>query len=275
MIAMAGSPGALFDFDPRAAEYARHRKVHPGVVDELVASGLFAPGTRVLDVGCGTGNYAAALTAATNCRVSGVDPSSRMLDQARDAAPWQSLAQASAESLPFAGDAFDVVMSTDVIHHIGDRNAYFQEAVRVLRPAGQLVTVTDSHADIRRRRPLSSHFPESVALELHRYPPVPRLLAEMSRAGFVAPRLVEVSYEYHLDDIQAYRDRAFSSLHLIEEEAFRRGIGRLEADLARGPIPCLSLYTIIWGTAPGVLSALQERCHVGCADTENVSFCVL
>jgi hypothetical protein len=122
----------------------------------------------------------------------------------------------------------------------------------VLRPSGDIVTVTDSHDDIARRRPLSSHFPQTVAIELQRYPPVPGLLTEMSRAGFVEPRLVQVSHEYDLDDIAAYRDRAFSSLLLIDEEAFRDGISRLEADLARGPIPAVSLYTIIWGTAPSV-----------------------
>jgi ubiquinone/menaquinone biosynthesis C-methylase UbiE len=252
MTTMAGTRKPILDFDTRASEYARHRKVHPGVLDQLLASDLFVPRTRVLDVGCGTGNYAAALTAATSCRVSGVDPSRRMLDWARDAAPWESLMRGSAESLPFGDDSFDVVMSTDVIHHIGDRDAYFREAVRVLRPGGHVVTVTDSHDSILRRRPLSSHFPETVAIELRRYPPVSRLLQEMASAGFVESRLAEVSRDYELDDIQAYRDRAFSSLLLIEVEAFRRGVARLEADLARGPVPCVSLYTVIWGALPGV-----------------------
>jgi ubiquinone/menaquinone biosynthesis C-methylase UbiE len=251
MIAMAEHNQDRLDYDGRAAEFARHRRVHPEVLRQLLASGLFGPKTRVLDVGCGTGNYAAALTSATGCLVSGVDPSQRMLDWARGAAPWEFLEQSNAESLPFANDSFDVVLSTDVIHHIRDRDAYFREAARLLRPAGLIVTVTDSHDNISRRRPLSSHFPETVSIELQRYPPVPRLLDEMARAGFVEPRLVEVSRDYDLDDIQAYRDRAFSSLLLIEEEAFRRGISRLEADLARGPIPCRSLYTMIWGTRPG------------------------
>jgi SAM-dependent methyltransferase len=252
MTTMTGSRWRNLDFDQRASEYARHRTIHPGVVNELVESGFFTPKTRVLDVGCGTGNYAAALTKATGCRVSGVDPSQRMLDRARDAAPWESLVQGKAETLPFRDDAFDVVMSTDVIHHIRDRDAYFREAARVLSPGGHIVTVTDSHETIPRRRPLSSHFPETISIELQRYPPVPRLLEEMARAGFVETHVVEVSRDYDLDDIQAFRDRAFSSLLLIEDDAFRRGIDRLEAELARGPIPCVSLYTVIWGESPGV-----------------------
>jgi ubiquinone/menaquinone biosynthesis C-methylase UbiE len=251
MIVMAEQTQNQIDYDRHATEFALHRKIHPDVIGELLASGLFRPETSVLDVGCGTGNYAAALAAATSCRFSGVDPSPRMLDSARAAAPWESLALSGAESLPFGDDAFDFVLSTDVIHHVRDRDAYFREAARVLRPGGHLVTVTDSHDTIPRRRPLSSHFPETVTVELQRYPPVSRLLQEMARAGFVEPRLVEVCRDYDLDDIQAYRDRAFSSLVLIEEEAFRRGIHRLEADLARGPIPCVSLYTMIWGQLPG------------------------
>ena len=222
------------------------------MVEALIASGLVGSESRVLDVGCGTGNYAAVLTRATNCRISGIDPSANMLDRARDAAPWESLSQGFAENLPFEVGTFDVVMTTDVIHHVRDRAAYFREAVRVLRPGGHIVTVTDSHDDVPRRRPLSSHFPETVDVELRRYPPVPLLLSELADAGFGELRLSHVEHAYELADIQPYRDQAFSSLHVIDEGAFRRGIGRLEADLARGPIPCISLYTIIWGTKPGV-----------------------
>jgi ubiquinone/menaquinone biosynthesis C-methylase UbiE len=240
------------DYDLRAESFARHRDVHPGVVQALLGSGFIGAETRVLDVGCGTGNYAHALASLSGCRMSGVDPSAEMLARARDATGWDALLLGKAEALPFADDAFDLVMSTDVIHHVGDRGAYFREAARVLRPGGHIVTVTDSHDDLALRRPLTSHFPETLVVEHKRYPPVERLLAEMASAGLAEPRLDAVSLEYELTDIQAYRERAFSSLLLIDEAAFQRGLARLKADLQQGPVSALSLYTIIWGTLPQI-----------------------
>ena len=252
MSVMAEPNPFQLDFDGRVEEFVRHRRVHPEVLRQLLNIGLLGPETWALDVGCGTGNDAAALSEATGCRMSGIDPSAQMLDYARSVAPWESLTQGIAELLPFADASFDLVMSTDVIHHVRDRDAYFHEAARVLRRGGHIVTVTDSHDDIPLRQPLSSHFPETVSIELRRYPPVPKLLAEMSRAGFVESHVVEATHAYELIDIRAYRERAFSSLLLIDDDAFGRGVARLEADLAREPIPCVSRYTLIWGTLPDV-----------------------
>jgi ubiquinone/menaquinone biosynthesis C-methylase UbiE len=259
MLSVSPEQRASLDYDRRAETYARHRGVHPGVVHAFVGSGLFSSETRVLDVGCGTGNYASVLSSATGCRMTGVEPSAKMVNLARGAAPWESLVQGNAEHLPFDDGSFDVVMSTDVIHHIGDRNAYFREAARVLRPGGHLATVTDSHEDLARRRPLTSHFPETLAIELRRYPPIDCLLVEMAAAGFVESRVETVMHEYELTDLQAFRDRAYSSLLLISEDAFQRGLSRLEADLARGPVPSVSLYTLAWGSSPASRRAAEER----------------
>jgi ubiquinone/menaquinone biosynthesis C-methylase UbiE len=247
--AMPGAPSTI-DYAAAAASYARHREIHLGVLAELVAHGEIGSESRVLDVGCGTGNYARSLVSVTGCRVSGVEPSARMRDRAISATAWEALLEARAEQLPFPDATFDLVMSTDVIHHVSDRNAYFAEAARVLRPGGHVVTVTDSHDDIRRRRPLSSHFPETVPVELARYPSIAALATEMERAGFVAQQTVEVARDYQLTDSQPYRDRAYSSLLLIDDAAFQRGLARLESALALGPIPCVSLYTLLWGTIP-------------------------
>src|SRR3954466_4228186 len=113
------------EYDSRAEAYARHRRGHPHAVNEIIATASIGPATRLLDVGCGTGNYAAELSERCGCRVSGVDPSAAMLENASEATPWEALFVGAAESLPFPDATFDVVISTDVIHHVGDRNAYF------------------------------------------------------------------------------------------------------------------------------------------------------
>ena len=251
MSTVVDTRAAGIDYNAHAAGYARHRVVNPRVVAALIAQTPITANSDVLDVGCGTGNYAAALVTATGCRISGIDPSPKMLDVARSAVSWQQLREGRAERLPFADRSFDLVMTTDVIHHVRDRAAFFGEAARVLRLGGRIVTVTDSDDDIRGRRPLSSHFPETVEIELRRYPPLSTLMAELDAAGFSAMRTTRVAFDYDLESIDAYRGRAFSSLLLIDDAAFARGIARLEAELARGPVRCRSLYTLLWGTWPG------------------------
>jgi hypothetical protein len=119
----------------------------------------------------------------------------------------------------------------------------------VLAPGGRNCTATDSEDDILRRRPLSSHFPETIPHELDRYPSIGTLRAGMAAAGFGEIHTTHVELEYELSDLQPYRDRAYSSLHLISGEAVERGIARLESELESGPVPALSLYTLVWGIA--------------------------
>ncbi len=236
------------DYEAAAAAYARNRAVHPGVVADLSREAGLHAGSRVLDVGCGTGNYARALQETTGCAISGIEPSDQMRQRAGGAAPWTALAAGSAEVLPFPDAAFDLVYSTDVIHHVGDRAAYFAEVTRVLAPGGKIATVTDSREDIARRRPLSNYFPESVAIEERRYPTIETLHAEMTAAGLTGIHETHVELEYPLTDILGYRERAYSSLLLIPDDALARGLARLEKDLLAGPISALSLYTLVWGT---------------------------
>lgn len=247
------------NYDSLAAAYARNRHVHPGVLGALVITGQLSSDSHVLEVGCGTGNYAISLHEATDCRGAGIDPSAEMLAVARSRTHALYFRQGRAESLPFTPPGFDLIFSVDVIHHLTDRPAFFREAARLLRPGGRLCTVTDSAEDIRRRRPLSSHFPETVTVELARYPRIEALQQEMAGAGFTHTWTEATELPYLLSDIQGYRERAYSSLHLIPDEAFRQGIERMEQALTIGPIDALSLYTLVWGE----LGAQGDRTDLG------------
>jgi ubiquinone/menaquinone biosynthesis C-methylase UbiE len=238
------------DYDRIAAEYARHRQVHPGVFRALAEA--TPPTSRVLEVGCGTGNYIIALHAQTGCTCAGVDPSPEMLAQARarPGAARIDLRSGSAEQLDHPAASFDLIFSVDVIHHVRDRPAAYRQAHRVLGSGGRICTVTDSEWIIRHRQPLSTYFSDTVAPELARYPRIPALRAMMAEAGFDEITTHTVEWSYETDDIQIYRDKAYSALHLISEDAFQRGIARMERDLAQGPLLCTPRYTLLWGTRP-------------------------
>jgi SAM-dependent methyltransferase len=235
------------NYDTLATAYARNRSVHPGVLAGLVETGAVTDASHILEVGCGTGNYLIALHEATGCRGAGIDPSSEMLAVARSRTDALYFRQGRAEALPFTPPGFDLIFSVDVIHHVEERVAFFREAARLLRPGGRLCTVTDSAEDIRRRVPLSSHFPETVGVELTRYPAIETLQAEMAGVGFASIRTETTEQPYPLTNIQGYQERAYSSLHLIPDDAFQRGIARMEQKLQAGPIAALSLYTLVWG----------------------------
>ncbi len=70
----------------------------------------------------------------------------------------------------------------------------------------------------------------------------------MEQVGFGQVTEELVKFHYQLTDVQAYQDKAFSALHLIPEDAFQRGIERMERDLRSRPIPCVSRYVLLWGT---------------------------
>ncbi len=240
---------AVNDYDQMASEYAQHRHVNPVVLQKLANSGL-CPTSNVLEVGCGTGNYLAGLEAAAGCQCWGIDPSRQMLAKARAQSRSICFMIGRAEQMNLPQDFFDLVFSVDVVHHLTEHTAYFREAQRVLRPGGKVCTVTDSEDLIRRRSLHTAYFPETVEIDLARYPNMNELRKWMECAGFVNIVEEDAAFAYHRTDMQAFRDKAFSVLHLISEEAFRKGLQRMEQALRAGPIPCVWRYVLLWGTKP-------------------------
>ena len=238
---------ATMDYDDMASKYATSRMAVPPVLDALVGGSGIDTTSRVLEVGCGTGNYIMGLKMRTGATCLGLDPSCGMISHIHAPIATVETVQGFAEQLPFLGDFFDLVFSVDVVHHLDDLTRYLAEANRVLVDGGILCTVTQSERLIRDRVPLTTYFPETVGPELERYPSKEILRREMVSAGFHYMMEEVVAWPYELRDASPYRARAFSCLHLIPDEAFQRGLARMEADLERGPLPCVARYLLLWG----------------------------
>ncbi len=239
------------DYDLTASEYAAHRQIHEGVLRELGDRGGLEPGARVLEVGSGPGSYISSLASNRGCLAYGLDPSAGMLAHARARPEPVAWVRGRAEELCFTASSFDLIFSVDVIHHVAGKPAFYREAARVVRPGGRICTVTDSEEIIRRREILSGYFPETVAIELDRYPSMAQLKAWQANAGLEECEVVIVEQPSDLTSAQSFRDKVYSSLHLISEGAWLAGLERLEHDLEKGPISSTVRYACIWSRKPG------------------------
>lgn len=105
----------------------------------IVRAAGIGPGSRVLDVGCGSGEFLALLRAA-GARPVGADPATAMVEIARRTGA--EVVRAGIEELPFAAASFDVATAVNALQFADDTTAALRELARVVGPGG-LVAVSN------------------------------------------------------------------------------------------------------------------------------------
>jgi arsenite methyltransferase len=151
----SGSVGSLNDPDAvrkqytdetglvaRASLYAETTGPFAGdVAFDAVAEAVPA---RVLEVGCGTGWFAARVRRELAAEVVAIDQSPRMVELAR--AQGLDARVGDVQDLPFDDGEFDVVVCNWTLYHLQDLERGLAEIARVLRPGGRFA-VSDVIAD--------------------------------------------------------------------------------------------------------------------------------
>lgn len=128
---------AVHGFERVAGTYDRARPDYPPAAVEHLRTELdLRPGTRVLDLGAGTGKLTVAL-AASGASVTAVEPIRGMLDELVARLPDVEARLGTAEALPVADDSADAVTAAQAFHWF-DADRALPEIARVLRPGGGL-----------------------------------------------------------------------------------------------------------------------------------------
>jgi SAM-dependent methyltransferase len=122
----------------RAAEWAATEAQQLPTYEAAIERVGIGEGTRVLEVGCGSGVFLRA-AADRGARVAGLDASPALLELARARAPEADLRVGDLQFLPYADDAFDVVAGFNSFFFASDIVAALREAGRVAVPGGTVV----------------------------------------------------------------------------------------------------------------------------------------
>lgn len=98
-------------------------------------------GVDILDVGCGTGMFAKAMSRQLECRIEGIDISLASLKIAEKQGRYDRLQQhdLQATPLPIADNAFDAAACVGVMTYIEDVAGLMVDLCRVIRPGGYLL----------------------------------------------------------------------------------------------------------------------------------------
>jgi ubiquinone/menaquinone biosynthesis C-methylase UbiE len=229
--------------EPTAAAYKAVREVPRNGLSEwreAVRRHLRpSPGMTLVDIGAGTGAFAAAFSDWFDLNVLAVEPSAAMRDQIPRRPAIQVL-EGNASDLPLPDESADAAWLSLVIHHIPDLVVAAHEIRRVLRP-GAPVLIRQGFPGRLDGVELVCWFPET-ARTVDTYPSVTDTCKAFAAAGFDQDALEQVRETYptsvadFLGQVETFR-HADTTMRTLTEEEFLRGKERLRRAVrhAEGP----------------------------------------
>jgi len=227
--------GRRLSFNARADEYRLARPPYPERVYDLLAQrcGL-GPGTRIVEIGAGTGQATGELL-ARGADVVAVEPGAALAAHLRADLPGARVVTADFETADLPEAAFDLAVSATAFHWVRTEVA-LPKLARVLRPGGWLAVwwtvFTDHGRSSEFRRGLDALYRRFLPHEPLDRPPGPLGVeswsAELAHGGFFGPVEVElIAWQNQLTRESA--QRLFGSFPNVNELAAPDRLALLDA----------------------------------------------
>ena len=178
------------------------------------------PNAKFLDVGCGTGNYTSVLS-DMGLSITGIEPSSEMLEKAKTKNPNISWLQGTAENIPITDKSIDGVLVSLTMHHWHDLNKGFSEISRVLKKNGKAVLFT-TYPEQTEMYWLNHYFPQMIVDSIAILPTKSAIENATNLAGMAITNYETYSVKPDLQDQFLYCGKHNPELYF--EQRIRNGI---------------------------------------------------
>ncbi len=184
----------------------------------------------VLDLGCGTGLYTVAIGRESDALMCGMDPAVGMLGQAREKSRDVHWFNGIGEWMPVRDGLLDCIFSSQVWHHIQDRQGTADECGRALKEDGTVVIRTIGHRQLH-EKVVSKYFPEIKQNQLDVYPSDEEFTGYFTKAGFRDVEFHEYSEERYQsveEFIEIATKKLWSMFRPITDEGLAKGVADLK-----------------------------------------------
>ena len=221
--------------------YDRGRDHGPQVLDLWMnAVSSQVEGQRIntiIDLGCGTGRFSEALAVRFNAEVIGIDPSKKMLEQARGKQRDRRIRYelGRGESIPLPANSVDLIFMSMVFHHFDDPRLAARECRRVLRTGATAFLRAGTRERIS-SYPYVEFFPESRPILEECLPTTTFVREDYEAAGFrtitfeVVTQEIAQSHAAYAEKLSAGADSVLAQLSPSE---FAAGMQALRSHAAR------------------------------------------
>ena len=191
----------------------------------------------ILDLGCGTGRFSEALAIQFDAEVVGVDPSRKMLEQARrkQRDPRVRYGLGRGEAIPLPDNSVELIFISMIFHHLVDPSRAASECRRVLRD-GAIVFLRAGSRERISSYPYVDFFPESRAILEECLPPKSLMRKVFEEAGFslvsddAVTQEIAPDYESYAEKLSAGGDSVLARLSQSEVAA---GLEAMRSHAAR------------------------------------------
>ena len=179
----------------------------------------------ILDLGCGTGRFTEALAIRFDAEVIGIDPSKKMLAQARNKPSNDRIRyqQGCGESIPLPDNSVDLIFMSMIFHHFDNPRLAARECRRVLRgnhdePEGGTAFVRTGTRERISSYPYFDFFPASRPILEEVLPTTAFVCEVFEAAGFRTVSLdlvtqeIAPSYAAYAEKLSAGADSVLAKL---------------------------------------------------------------